>query len=270
MRVSIRNLSYTYPNGVDALRDVSLEIEPGERVAIIGQNGSGKTTLAKHLNGLLRPTRGDVEIGDWSTRTHTTAQLARRVGFLFQNPDEQIFKHRVWDEVAFGPQQLGLAREGIAERVESALERTGLGGLREAHPYELLPAQRRWVALAAVLAVDAPVLVLDEPTTGQDAPGLARLGALADSLVREGKTLVGITHDMDFCAERFERVVVMERGRILGDGAARTLLSRSDLLAQAALEPPQITRLGLALDLPGVMTVDEFLGAYSSTVSRLG
>jgi energy-coupling factor transport system ATP-binding protein len=265
VKISIRDLHFTYPNGVEALRGVSLDITSGERVAIIGQNGSGKTTLAKHLNALLRPTRGDVIVGDWNTRTRTAAQMARRVGLVIQNPDEQIFKSRVADEIAFGPHNLGHALPEVERRVAAALERTGLAGVRDTHPYELLPVQRKWVALASVLALETPILVLDEPTTGQDARGLARLGALVEEMACAGRTIVLVTHDIDFCAEHFERVVVMGQGRVMLDGAKDQVLSRSELLAQTFVEPPQITRLGLGLDLPGpVMTVEEFLGAFKS------
>jgi energy-coupling factor transport system ATP-binding protein len=270
VKVSIRNLHFNYPNGVEALRGVSLEITGGERVAIVGQNGSGKTTLAKHLNALLRPTRGEVMIGDWDTRTHTAAQMARRVGLLFQNPDEQIFKNRVADEVAFGPHNLGLASAEVERRVDDALERTGLGGVRDAHPYELLPVQRKWVALASVLALETPVLVLDEPTTGQDARGLARLGALAGELARAGRTIVLVTHDIDFCAEHFERVIVMGQGRVLIDGAKHDVLSRAELLAETFVEPPQITRLGTALGWTDpVMSVEEFVEHLESGLTNI-
>ena len=154
MSISINNVVFAYPNGVRALRRISLSISPGERVAIIGQNGSGKTTLAKHLNGLLRPTAGSVTVGGWNTRERTVAQMARRVGFVFQNPSEQIFKSRVADEVAFGPHNLKLEPAVVAERVQGALEQTGLAGVHDSHPYDLLMAQRKWVAIASVLAMD--------------------------------------------------------------------------------------------------------------------
>jgi energy-coupling factor transport system ATP-binding protein len=260
MNITVRDVAFTYPSGVDALRGVSLEFRAGERIAIIGQNGSGKTTLAKHLNGLLRPTRGDVVVGDWNTRTCTVAQMARRVGFLFQNPGEQIFENRVVAEVAFGPRNLGFSIAEVEARVSTALTQTGLAGYRDAHPYELLPAQRKWVALASVLAMDPAVLVLDEPTTGQDARGLARLGSLVEALARDGKTIIIIAHDMDFCAEYCERLVVMRQGRVLADGDKHVVYAQTDLLAQTFVEPPQITRLGLALALPQpVTTIPEFL-----------
>jgi energy-coupling factor transport system ATP-binding protein len=263
MNISIKDLHFTYPTGVEAVRGVSLEMRAGERVAIIGQNGAGKTTLVKHLNGLLRPTRGEVHVGDWNTREHPVAHLARRVGFLFQNPDEQIFKNRVADEVAFGPRNLGLTRVEIETRVQTALERTGIAELADAHPYDLLPTLRKWVALASVLAMDTPILVLDEPTTGQDARGVAHLGALVDELARSGKTVIAISHDIDFCAEHFDRVVVMKQGAVIADGEKHAVLGQSATLAETFVEPPQITRLGLALELPKtVTTVEEFLEAF--------
>ncbi len=257
MNVSIRSLTYSYPSGVGALREVSLEIASGERVTLIGQNGSGKTTLVKHLNGLLRPKNGVVLVGGWDTQSHTTAQLSRRVGFMFQNPDEQIFKSRVEDEVAFGVRNLGLAENEVKQRVGAALERTGLAGLAGEHPYELLAGQRKWVALASVLAMDPPVLVLDEPTSGQDARQLARLGALLDELAGD-KTVVVVTHDVDFCAEHLERVVVMKDGQVLADGPKEDVLARGELLGETQVEPPQITRLALALGRPPAMTAEEF------------
>ncbi len=267
MNISIRDVWFRYPNGVEALRGISLDIAAGQLVVLIGQNGSGKTTLAKHLNGLLRPTRGDVEIGGWNTRTHTVAQMARRVGFLFQNPDDQIFKSRVADEVAFGLRIFGFKEDGIAARVKAALARTDLAGEEDLHPYELLPSQRKWVTLASVLAVDPPALVLDEPTTGQDARGLARLGGLIQEFKQAGKTIVAISHDMDFCAEHFERVVVMKEGRVLADGATADVLAQAALLGETAVDPPQITRLGTALGLPrAVMTVGEFMEEWRSTL----
>jgi energy-coupling factor transport system ATP-binding protein len=260
MKISIRDLHFVYPRGVEALRGISLEIESGERVAIIGQNGSGKTTLAKQLDALLRPTRGEVWIDDWDTRSKTTAQLARRVGFLFQNPDQQIFKSRVADEVAFGPSRMNLDPAEIEARVESALERAGLAALRDVHPYELQPSERRWVALAAVLAMDTSILILDEPTTGQDAYGIARLGTLIESCRCEGKTIIILSHDIDFVAENCDRVIVMGQGRVLLDGEPHHVLAQGERMAETLVEPPQITRLALALGMQETaLSIDEFL-----------
>jgi energy-coupling factor transport system ATP-binding protein len=216
--------------------------------------------LAKHLNALLHPTHGEVWIGDWDTRSTTTTKLARCVGFLFQNPDLQIFKNRVEDEVAFGPRQLKLDRVEIETRVESALARAGLAAMRDVHPYELQPSERRWVALASVLAMETPILVLDEPTTGQDAHGIARLGTVIEECRRASKTVIILSHDMDFVAEHCKRVIVMGQGRIVLDGKTHQVLAPRERLAATLVEPPQITRLSLALGLKeAALTIEEFL-----------
>lgn len=260
MNIVIEGVSFSYPSGVVALRDVSLTITAGESVAIIGENGAGKTTLAKHLNGLLRPERGSVHIGDWDTREHTVAQLARRVGYVFQNPDDQLFEDRVWDEVAFGPRNLGQSEAEVRANVDAALRQVGLEAMAKVHPYDLQVTQRKFVAMAAILAMRTPVVIFDEPTTGQDARGLARIGDIVKALKSEGRTVLTISHDIDFCAEHFERVVVMARGEILADGPAGAIFAQSDLLARADVEPPQLTRLAAALGLPGApRTVEEFI-----------
>lgn len=266
MKISIRDVHFSYSAGTEVLRGVSLEFQSGERVAIIGQNGSGKTTLAKHLNGLLLPTAGDVEVGDWNTRERTVAQLSHRVGLVFQNPDGQIFKNRVSDEVSFGLRCLRLPEREIEARLTMALERTGLADFRDAHPYELLPSQRKWVAIASVLVMDTSVLVLDEPTTGQDGRGLKRLGALVEDLGREGKTIITITHDMDWCAEHCSRIIVMKQGTVRDEGDPHEVFAQTDLLAETFVEPPQITQLGIELNLPfAATTVDEFLTSLTRT-----
>ena len=269
MRIRADGLSFSYPSGVRALQDVTLIIEPGEAVALIGENGAGKTTLAKHLNGLLRPTSGEVWIGDWDTRTKTVAQLARRVAYVFQNPDDQLFERTVGSEVAFGPRNQGAAEPEIQARVKQALERVGLRKLRERNPYDLHASQRKLVTLAAALAMDTPVLVLDEPTTGQDGPGMRLVADLIESLKSEGRTVIAITHDVDFCAEHFDRVMVLSAGRVLADGPASQVLSQAAVLAQAAVEQPQLVRLSGALGWPGCpRTVEAFV--ESLTAHRQG
>lgn len=263
MNIRIKNLSFRYPNGVLALQGVSLEIAAGEQVAMIGQNGAGKTTLVKHLNGLLLPSEGEVWIGDWDTRRYSVAKLAQRVGYVFQNPDEQLFTKTVADEIAFGPRNLGYTTERIQTLVEDALHLTQLTEMRSANPYDLSPTWRKMVAVASILAMDTPILVLDEPTTGQDAASVARLATIIAELKRRGKTVITITHDIDFCAENFERVIVMGGGQILLDGSAKTVLGQEDILAQTYVDPPQITRLGLRLGLPEVVcTPQEFLNVF--------
>ncbi len=260
MNIQIENLTFRYPNGVLALQEVSLEITAGEQVAIIGQNGAGKTTLVKHLNGLLLPTEGKVLIGDWDTRSYPVAKLAQRVGYVFQNPDEQLFTKTVADEIAFGPRNLGYSAERVEALIEDALQLTHLQAMRTSNPYDLSPTWRKMVAVASILAMDTPVLVFDEPTTGQDAASVGRLAAIIAELKRRGKTVLTITHDIDFCAENFERVIVMGQGRVLLDGAAKEVLGQEAILAQTYVEPPQITRLGLRLGLEEIVcTPQEFL-----------
>ena len=176
MKVSVTGLTYDYPSGVRALDNVSLDISAGERVGIVGQNGAGKTTLVRHFNGIFQPKTGTVEIGDWATTGRDIAELAARVGYVFQNPDEQLFARTVVADVSFGPRNLGFAPERVAELVEASLALTGLTGLADTHPYHLSLSERKRVAMASVLAMDTPVVVLDEPTTGQDARGVEMIG----------------------------------------------------------------------------------------------
>jgi energy-coupling factor transport system ATP-binding protein len=247
MNVSIDQVSFAYPGGVQALRGVSLEIVAGESVALIGENGAGKSTLAKHLNGLLKPDSGQVRIGDWDTRDHSVAQMAARVGFVFQNPDDQLFARRVWDEVAFGPQNLGRKGVTVEQDVDQALQQVSLADAAERHPYDLQAAQRKLVTLAAILAMRTAVIILDEPTMSQDAQGIALVGRIIEQLKRDQRTVLVISHDMEFCAAHFNRVVVLSAGQIVADGPAGQILGQQALLSQAGVEPPQLARLALAL-----------------------
>jgi energy-coupling factor transport system ATP-binding protein len=271
MNIVVTDVTFRYPNGVQALTGVSLTIAGGEAVAVIGENGAGKTTLARHLNGLLRPQQGRVLIGDWDTREHTVAQLAHRVGYVFQNPDDQLFERTVRRELAFGPRNLGRDEAAIAAAVAQALARLDLEAVADSHPYDLSLAQRRLVALAAVLAMETPIVVLDEPTTGQDAAGTALLGRVIADLKAAGRTVITISHDIDFVAEHFPRLILMAAGRILADGPTERVLAQTGLLAQAQVDPPQLVRLAVALGLPGVpTTVDAFLTLWARTRQRDG
>lgn len=247
MNIEISNLHFTYPTGVHALRGISLTIESGEQAAIVGQNGAGKTTLVKHLNGLLQPTSGYVRIGDWDTKEHSVAKMARRVGYVFQNPDEQLFSKTVGVEVAFGPRNLGYSNEQVQASVKDALAMTELSDKTETNPYDLSPTWRKMVALASVIAMNTDILIFDEPTTGQDAANVARIANVIKVLRERGKTVITITHDIDFCAENFERVIAMSQGQILLDGKANDVLGQEGILATTYVDPPQLTRLGMRL-----------------------
>ncbi len=269
MQIEITDLHFTYPAGVIALAGVSLAIAPGEQVAIIGQNGSGKTTLVKHLNGLLLPSRGTVRIGDWLTTQHTVAQLAARVGYVFQNPDDQLFKTHVEDEVRVGPLNLKLPREQVTAQVNHALALLGLEERRDLHPYDLTLAWRKRVAIAAVVAMNTPIVVLDEPTTGQDHATVQELGRVLDALQAEGKTVIAISHDIDFVANHFARIVVMGQGTVLADGDPAAVFAQTEMLESTYVEPPQMARLAAQLQMGvPVYSVDGFVEQLAAQVNR--
>ncbi len=263
--VEINGLVHRYPGGVEAVRGVSLTIPPGQRVAIVGQNGSGKTTLVKHLNGLLRPAAGEVRIGGEPVAARPVFELARTVGFVFQDPDDQLFNRTVEREVRFGPANLRLPEATIERLVEAALVATGLADRRAANPYDLGLSERKLVALASVLAMDPAVLVLDEPTTGQDGPGIERIGAIVDAVAAAGRTVVAITHDMEFAAEHFERIVVMRAGEVVLDGAPAEVFApeQTAVLASTGLEPPVAARIGALLGLGSTPTLRSLLTALA-------
>jgi energy-coupling factor transport system ATP-binding protein len=262
MNIEVFNLQFTYPNGIQALDGISLSIASGEQVAIVGQNGAGKTTLVKHLNGLLLPTSGSVLIGDWDTKEHSVAQLARRVGYVFQNPDEQLFSKNVGIEVAFGPRNLGYDSDRIQALVKDALAMTELSDKTEMNPYDLSATWRKMVALASVVAMDTGIVLFDEPTTGQDAVNVARIANVIRTVRERGKTVITITHDIDFCAENFERVIALSQGKVLLDGNANDVLGQEEILATTYVEPPQLTRLGKRLGFKEtVRNQEEFLNA---------
>lgn len=264
MRIEISGLTFTYPTGVQALRGISLEINTGEQVAIVGQNGAGKTTLVKHLNGLLQPTTGYVRIGDWDTQEHSVAKMARRVGYVFQNPDEQLFSNNVGTEVAFGPRNLGYSTEQVQASVKDALEMTELSDKTETNPYDLSPTWRKLVAIASIIAMDTDIVIFDEPTTGQDAANISRIANVIRLLRERGRTVITITHDIDFCAENFERVIAMSQGFVLLDGQANDVLGQEAKLATTYVDPPQLTRLGMRLGFKEtVRNQDEFLAGLA-------
>lgn len=261
--VRFADVRFRYPGGVEAVRGVSFAVAPGERLAIVGQNGAGKTTLVRHLNGIFRPTEGVVEVGGAATTDRSIAQLAAQVGYVFQNPDEQLFARSVRVDVEFGPKNLGLSAEEAAARAEEALATVGLLAEADAHPHHLSLSERKRVALAGVLAMHTPVVVLDEPTTGQDARGVEMIAGIVERLAAEGRTVIAVTHDMDFCAEHFERVIAMAGGEVRADGDPREVFRQTEVLERAAVEPPQLLRLAGSLGWAAApLTVEGFVEAY--------
>ena len=261
--IALAGLVHVYPEGTRALDGVDLEIPAGQRLAIIGQNGSGKTTLVRHLNGLLRPTEGRVLLDGRDIRSLRVAHLARQVGLVFQNPDRQIFAGRVRAEVAFGPRNMGVRGAELDRVVGDALTAVGLAGQADTNPYDLGYSRRKLLALASILAMRTPVVVLDEPTTGQDARGVARVQAIVAALAAEGRTVIAISHDVEFVAEQFPRVVVMREGRIVDDGPPGAVFApeRVGLLASTGLVPPPAARIGARLGLGATPTEHALLAA---------
>ena len=219
-----------------------------------------KLRSARHLNGLLHPQAGSVWIGEWQTIQHTPAKLARRVAYVFQNPDEQLFRQRVWDEVAFGLQNLGYSPEQVRIMVEQALDLMGLSGLSHLNPRDLGYSGRKRVAIASALAMQTPVLVFDEPTAGLDAREQEQLSQVIAWLHQQGKTIVVISHDMDFLAETMDRFILLHQGLVALDAPAQQFFKQKVLLETSGLVAPQITRLSQSLrhsDL--ALSVDQFL-----------
>jgi energy-coupling factor transport system ATP-binding protein len=267
--LEVRGLVHVYrESGVRALDGVDLRVAPGERVAVVGQNGSGKTTLVRHLNGLLRPTEGSVTVDGADAARLTVAQLATRVGLVFQDPDRQIFSGSVRAELEFGPRNLGRRGSRLERAVRNGLAATGLEGEEGTNPYDLGQSRRKLLALASVLAMETGVLILDEPTTGQDARGVELIRAVIGAVADEGRTVIAISHDMRFVAETFGRVVVMRQGRIVLDGAPEVAFAHDawDTLRSTYLEPPLAARIGHRADVGSTPTDDALVGALGGGI----
>lgn len=252
--ISVRNLRYTYDGGVVAISDLSVDIRRGDYVAVVGGNGSGKTTLAKNLNGLLRPNSGTVAIRGRDAAKTAVPELAKIVGYAFQNPDYQLFCATVEEEVRFGPLNLGYSEEDVRKKVERALDAMNLLHLRDKPPLSLRLGERRRVSIASVIAMDPEVFILDEPTTGLDTEESDMLMQKLQNLNAEGKTIVLITHDMRLVSEHAKRVVVMSAGRIILDSDPRGAFSDLDILRRSNLEPPAVTKLAHSLKEYGIPT----------------
>jgi energy-coupling factor transport system ATP-binding protein len=251
--IEVEDVYFRYPNGVEALRGVSLTIKNGEFVAIMGQNGAGKTTLVKHFNGLLKPTKGKVSVDGVETTKVSVATLARKVGFVFQNPDHQLFSETVEEEIAFALKNFGFKETIIKRRVQWALNLLGLTQYRKTSPFMLSGGERKRVALASVLAWNPKILILDEPTIGQDYQQKEKLRQFILQMKTQRKTVIIVTHDVEFVAECNPRVVLMREGKIVADGEAKEILTNEEVLTQASIVPPQIAQIFMQipnLELP--------------------
>jgi len=260
--VRIENLCCRHEDGSETLKNLSLEIKQGEFLAILGHNGAGKTTLVSHLMGFYRPSSGRILLNGKDTIKYSTAQLSQQIGYLFQNPDSQIFMNSVFEEVRFGLENLKMPEEEMKTRVNSALEMMELSAYRNRHPQALSRGQRQRLAVASILALEPDLLVLDEPTTGQDRGHIHKFLDKIRELNRLGKTVILITHDMELAAEYAERIIVMKQGEILQDGKTANVFSSPEELDSAGLIPPLPSRLALDLrrkgyDVPKLRTVSE-------------
>ncbi|MGA2627033.1 MAG: ABC transporter ATP-binding protein [Candidatus Bathyarchaeia archaeon] len=260
--ISIQNVTFHYPDGPDVLQGTNLEIHDGEFVAIMGENGAGKTTLVKMFNGLLKPDKGTITVDGINTRKKSVAQLSRDVGLIFQNPDNQLFAETVAQELAFSLRNFGFSEDVITKRVTSILNTLDLERYEKSSPFVLSGGERKRVALGAILVWDPKHVIMDEPTIGQDYLQKDRLRNFIMQLVSQGKTIVIVTHDVEFVAECKPRVVLLSHGKVIGDGPATTILTNSTLVQQASLVLPQISTL--MKNLTDLGAPSEIIDAYAA------
>ena len=246
--IKVTDARYVYSNGaVLALDGVSLEIPEGQSVGIVGQNGSGKTTLTKLLNGLLKPTSGSIVVDSKDTAKNSVQQMSSTVGYVFQNPNHQLFAPSVTAELAFGPTNLKLPPEEITERIAHALEFFDIKQYADMHPYRLSFPLRKLVGIASVFTMGPKVFVLDEPTTGQDHQTTKVINQLIHRLQDRGSTVICVSHDMPLLADVSERMIVMWNAKIIADGGAREVFGNTEVMERTHIAPPQVTQISLRL-----------------------
>jgi len=267
--IEIRDVSFAYPKGNEALQDVNLYIEEGEKIAIIGQNGAGKTTLVKLINGLLKPKKGKILIKSKDIHALTAAQISHTVGYAFQNPDDQIFHKDVYSEIAYGLKRKKVEEEKLEKSVQEAAKQCMIEKLLDENPYDLSLATRKFVAIASVIAMDPDVVILDEPTAGQDKRGIECLCGIIEYLSGKGKTVITISHDMEFVADNFKRCIVMANSRKIADSETREIFWSHEILAEAKLKQPCIGSLCKRLGLEGqILSIDELISYMESCAIR--
>ncbi len=261
--INVNNVSFNYPNGYNAVKEISFNVNAGDNIAIIGQNGAGKTTTVKMLNGLLKPTAGDILVQGKNTKDYTTAQISKHVGYVFQNPDDQIFNNTVYEEVAYALRKQNYSEDEINARVKKYAALCGIEDILYDNPYDLPLSIRKLVTIASIVVTDAEVIILDEPTAGQDLVGLDLLSYLIDLLAEEGRAVITITHDMEFVAENFDDIIVMANKEIQNIGTAEEVFFDQKMMEKAALNPPTLVSLIQSLDMDiQTLDVDDFVNAY--------
>ncbi len=251
--VELIDLTFRYPDGTEALKGVNLQIEPGERVAIIGSNGSGKTTLLHHLNGLLVPSGGEVRINGEKITKKNLDEVRMKVGLVFQDPDDQLFAPTVEDDIAFGPRNMGLSRQEVEERVARTLEILNITNLRDKSPDNLSGGQKRLVSIAGVLAMEPEIIALDEPTSNLDPRSASSLMHLLFDLNRDMNiTLIIATHDVDSVPQYASRVCVMHEGGIVMQGTPEEVFTNTGVIRESNLRPPRMALLMESLHEEGL------------------
>ena len=272
--IEIENLWYVYESGFTALKGVSIRISNGEYLAIMGKNGAGKTTLAKHLNGLLKPTRGYVLIDGIDTRDYSVAQLSRKVGYVFQNPDRFLFAESVEKELMFTLKNLGFSESEIPSLITRTLNDLNLSQFRNRSPFSLSGGERRRVALAAILCANPDYIVLDEPTVGQDFYEKERLAALLERLnKKDRRAVIVISHDVEFVADHIPRTITMSDGLIVSDGPTNKVLTNQLIIERSNLKLPQISELFTLLHeknshIPrDIVNIEQALEAFNKLTS---
>ncbi len=251
MAIELKNVSFAYPNGYIANENLNLTIADGERVAIVGQNGAGKTTAVKLLNGLHKPYQGDVLVDGVNTRDKSCAWLSQKVGYVFQNPDDQIFNSTALAEIEYMPKYFKLPEAEVKRRCDKAIELTGISRYLKMNPLDIPYAIRKFVAIAAIIATEPRYIILDEPTAGQDKRGNEILENIIEELGKEGVSVIAITHDMDFVAKNFPRIVAMAHKNIIADGTAKEIFWNPMIVEEAKIRMPQIAQVAEGLGLPG-------------------
>lgn len=265
--IQVDNLSFSYDGAGYALQDISLSIDR-RATAIIGRNGSGKTTFVKLLKGLLKPDSGSIKINGADISNQTPASLAKTVGLIFQNPNDQIFKSNVFDEVMFGPVNIKMSPDLARENSLKALKMVSLDDRLQVNPHDLSLHEKKLLCMASVMAMDTDVIIFDEPTIAQDNIGKEKIKSIIKELKARGKLVITIIHDMDFVAENFERTIVFQNGKVALDGETGEVFAQGDILRKADVEAPYITQLADKLGFSRVILNEEdFIRNYNNNIS---
>lgn len=245
IQLSTENLSFTYPDGTQALKNINIEIEKGEKVAIIGPNGAGKSTLFSHFNGLTEPTSGCVKIEDKpiSFEKDELLKVRQKVGIVFQDPNDQLFAPTVKEDIAFGPMNLGLSYDEVEKRVEDALKMVGMGNYEDKTPHHLSGGQQKRIAIAGIIAMKPELMILDEPTAGLDPDGVEKVLNIMNQLNEEGMTLIISSHDIDMISKYADKIFVLYNGEIIESGNKNKIFSDMELLKKAHLRTPITTEI---------------------------